>query len=104
MLRPIARTVFYPVPRVDSVLVRMRRRAGRAGAAAASPALRALVAGAFAHRRKTAVGSLSLSGGAGSRSREQLREALRSVGHEPDVRAERLSAPDFRVLARELGL
>ena len=52
-----------------------------------SPALRALVAGAFAHRRKTLAGSLALAAGeAGAqsrqlalphRSREQLREALR---------------------------
>ena len=106
VLRPIARSVFYPVPRVDSVLVRMRRR--RAGAetesGAVSPALRALVAGAFAHRRKTAARSLALCGAAGSRSREQLREALQRVGHEADARAERLSPQDFRALARALGL
>src|SRR5437763_16705154 len=93
VLRAIARSVFYPVPRVDSVLVRMRRRGARRGteAGAASPALRALVAGAFAHRRKTAARSLALSGAAGSRSREELREALQRLGHEADVRAERLS-------------
>jgi 16S rRNA (adenine1518-N6/adenine1519-N6)-dimethyltransferase len=106
VLRPIARSVFYPVPRVDSVLVRMRRRGAGAGgeAGAASPALRALVAGAFAHRRKTAARSLALSGAAGSRSREQLRDALQRIGHEADARAERLSPEDFRALARALGL
>ena len=106
VLRPIARSVFYPVPRVDSVLVRMRRRppGADAEAGAASPALRALVAGAFAHRRKTAASSLALSGGARACSREQLREALQRIGHEADVRAERLSPQDFRALARTLGL
>ncbi len=104
VLRPIARSVFYPVPRVDSVLVRMRRRGARRGETAVTPALRALVSGAFAHRRKTLAGSLRLSGGAGSRSREQVREALQRIGHDAGVRAERLSPQDFRALARALEL
>jgi 16S rRNA (adenine1518-N6/adenine1519-N6)-dimethyltransferase len=104
VLRPIARSVFYPVPRVDLVLVRMRRRGARRGEAAVSSALRALVSGAFAHRRKTLAGSLRLSGGAGSRSREQVREALQRIGHDAGVRAERLSPQDFRALARALEL
>ena len=104
VLRPVARSVFYPVPRVDSVLVRMRRRGAPLGEASVSPALRALVSGAFAHRRKTLTGSLRLSGGAGSRSREQVREALQRIGHDAGVRAERLSPQDFRALARALEL
>jgi len=104
VLRPIARSVFYPVPRVDSVLVRMRRRGAGSEAGAAPPALRALVAGAFAHRRKTAARSLVLSGAAGLRSREQLRDAMQRIGHDADVRAERLSPQDFRALARALGM
>jgi len=109
VLRAIPRAVFRPVPNVDSVLVGMRRRAGTGEAV--SPALRALVAGAFAHRRKTLAGSLGLAGGESrshhplpQRSREQLREALVSLGHPPDVRAERLSPEDFRALARLLEL
>src|SRR5262249_9083153 len=58
VLRAIPRTVFQPVPNVDSVLVEMRRRGG---GGPASPGLRALVARAFAHRRKTLAGSLSLA-------------------------------------------
>jgi 16S rRNA (adenine1518-N6/adenine1519-N6)-dimethyltransferase len=110
--RAIPRTVFYPVPNVDSVLVSMSRRvpadaqgqeAGAEGSAL-SPGLHALVAGAFAHRRKTLVGSLALSGRAPGRSREQVREALERLGHPPDVRAERLAPEEFRALARILGL
>jgi len=126
VLRPIPRAVFHPVPNVDSVLVGMRRRADagegdgpgerpdageRAVPAPVSPALRALVAGAFAHRRKTLAGSLGLAGAGGSgsgslppRSREQLREALVHLGHPADARAERLSPEDFRALARLLEL
>jgi 16S rRNA (adenine1518-N6/adenine1519-N6)-dimethyltransferase len=104
VVRAIPRTVFYPVPNVDSVLVAMHRRPG---VAATSPALRALVGGSFAHRRKTLAGSLALadrSRSLPSRSREQVRAALSRLGHPADVRAERLSPEDFRGLARELGL
>jgi 16S rRNA (adenine1518-N6/adenine1519-N6)-dimethyltransferase len=110
VLRPIPRTVFHPVPNVDSVLVRMRRR--EPPTEDVSPALRALVAGAFAHRRKTLAGSLGLAAGASGsgplplppRSRERLREALVRLGHPADARAERLSPEDFRALARLLEL
>ena len=102
VLRAIPRSVFFPVPNVDSVLVGMRRREG--AAAATSPALRALVSGSFAHRRKTLSGSLGISGGAPGRSREQIRQALLALGHPPDVRAERLAPEDFRALAGRLGL
>ena len=112
VLRTIPRTVFTPVPNVDSVLVGMRRRrdgaaapAARASATSASAdGLRALVSGAFAHRRKTLAGSLALSGGAPGRSREQVRGALERLGHPPDARAERLTPADFRELARLLEL
>ncbi len=106
VLRAIPRTVFHPVPNVDSVLVGMRRRAagGVGGAAPVTPALRRLVAGAFAHRRKTLAGSVALAGGAPGRSREELRGALEQLGHTPDARAERLSPCDFRALAALLGL
>ncbi|HTD08916.1 MAG TPA: 16S rRNA (adenine(1518)-N(6)/adenine(1519)-N(6))-dimethyltransferase RsmA [Solirubrobacteraceae bacterium] len=120
VVRAIPRTVFHPVPNVDSVLVRLRRRAD---CRVVSPALRALVAGGFAHRRKTLAGSLGLAGaGVGARparvgargatgsaggvprSREQIREALVSLGHPADARAERLSPEDFLALAGLLEL
>jgi 16S rRNA (adenine1518-N6/adenine1519-N6)-dimethyltransferase len=99
VLRSIPRTVFHPVPNVDSVLVGLRRREQ-----AATKALRGLVNGAFAHRRKTLVGSLALSGRGGERSREEVRQALEHLGHPADVRAERLSPEDFRALAKALEL
>jgi 16S rRNA (adenine1518-N6/adenine1519-N6)-dimethyltransferase len=101
VLRSIPRTVFHPVPNVDSVLVGMRRREP-----AATAALRGLVNDAFAHRRKTLVGSLALSGrGSGFQprpSREQVRQALEQLGHPADVRAERLAPEDFRALGKAL--
>ena len=90
VLRPIARTVFFPVPNVDSALVELSR------VAPAAPAqLREFVQGAFAHRRKAAARSLSLSLGL---ERERVREALVSMGHPADERAERLTPGEFQAL------
>src|SRR5436305_364626 len=86
VLRPISRTVFRPVPNVDSVLVGLQRVAP-----AAPPDVRALVHAAFAHRRKTLAGSLALASQAGADVRRRAREALIGLGHAADERAERLS-------------
>jgi 16S rRNA (adenine1518-N6/adenine1519-N6)-dimethyltransferase len=132
VLRTVSRSVFVPVPNVDSVLVQLVRRDGAGedngegngegeGAAvshaAVSQGLRALVRDAFAHRRKTLAGSLALvdaAAGAGAgvsagadaalRSRERVRAALVELGKPADVRAERLSPSDFRALSKALGL
>jgi 16S rRNA (adenine1518-N6/adenine1519-N6)-dimethyltransferase len=101
VLRAIPRAVFHPLPNVDSVLLGMHRRAS--SVASYEPGLRELVAGAFAHRRKTLVGSLALSRPMSAPAREQLRAALIGLGHPPDVRAERVSPEEFRALARVLA-
>jgi 16S rRNA (adenine1518-N6/adenine1519-N6)-dimethyltransferase len=97
VLRPVARTVFRPVPNVDSVLVGLRRHGG-----SVDPALRTLVHQAFAHRRKALAGSLALAPGAGSDVRDRARAALVELGHPADERAERLSPAEFRELAARL--
>jgi 16S rRNA (adenine1518-N6/adenine1519-N6)-dimethyltransferase len=99
VVRAIPRTVFQPVPNVDSVLVAVTRTGETPPVA-----LRRLVSGAFAHRRKALARSVLLSGAAGGNSREQVRAALVELGHREDVRAERLSPEDFRRLAAALGL
>lgn len=109
VLRTIPRSVFRPVPKVDSVLVEMRRKGP-----AAEEGLRHLVRAAFAHRRKALRRSVSMAWegttrGAARRegpegaeeapmSRERIEAALREMGLAEDVRAERLSAEEFRVL------
>jgi 16S rRNA (adenine1518-N6/adenine1519-N6)-dimethyltransferase len=95
--RAIARTVFHPVPNVDSVLVVLERTGP-----AAPPALRRLVQEAFAHRRKALARSLSLAPGASRDVRDRARVALGRLGLPPDVRAERLAPEDFRGLHEEL--
>lgn len=94
VLRAVSRTVFRPVPNVDSVLLALRRRG-----AVASPSVRRLVRGGFAHRRKSLASSLALAPSAPVAIRERTRAALKQLDHRPDERAERLSPEEFRNLA-----
>ncbi len=97
--RAVSRSVFHPVPNVDSVLVVLQRHSP-----APPPAVRAIVRQAFAHRRKALAGSLALAAGAPDGIRERTREALVALGHPADARAERLSPADFAALAKALQL
>jgi 16S rRNA (adenine1518-N6/adenine1519-N6)-dimethyltransferase len=97
VLRPVSRTVFHPVPNVDSVLVGLTRRGP-----APEPALRALVQRGFAHRRKALARSLSLAPGAEPGVRERARAALEAIGRPADARAEQLAPDEWRALHAEL--
>jgi 16S rRNA (adenine1518-N6/adenine1519-N6)-dimethyltransferase len=98
VLRPVSRSVFRPVPNVDSVLLGLRRFAP-----AAEPAVVAVVHAAFAHRRKALPRSLALAGGFPADVRERARAALLELGHPADERAERLGPAEFRELARRIA-
>ena len=96
-LRNVSRTVFHPVPNVDSVLVGLTRRGP-----APEPSLRALVQQAFAHRRKALARSLSLAPDAPAGIRDRARAALEAIGKPADARAEQLAPADWRALHAEL--
>jgi 16S rRNA (adenine1518-N6/adenine1519-N6)-dimethyltransferase len=93
VIRPVSRNVFFPVPNVDSVLVRLHRRGP-----AATQAVRRLVQAGFAHRRKALARSLALAGG----SRERARAALTAMGKPADARAETLAPEEWVELERRL--
>lgn len=97
VLRPVARTVFHPMPNVDSVLVGLTRRGP-----APEPGLRALVQQGFAHRRKALARSLSLAPGADRDVRERVRAALEAMGRPADARAEQLAPEEWRELHARL--
>jgi 16S rRNA (adenine1518-N6/adenine1519-N6)-dimethyltransferase len=93
--RPVPPSVFRPRPRVESALVAFER------IDAPSPAnVRSVVEAAFAHRRKTLANSVALVGLA---SRNRVEEALGSLGHAPNVRAQELSPEAFVTLADRLS-
>jgi 16S rRNA (adenine1518-N6/adenine1519-N6)-dimethyltransferase len=97
VIRPVSRNVFFPVPNVDSVLLRLLRRGP-----APEPDLRALVQQGFAHRRKALARSLALAGGAPGETRERVRAALEALGKPADTRAEALAPAEWRELHERL--
>jgi len=98
VLRRVSRTVFRPVPHVDSVLIGLERHGLGADAA-----LRAFVHDAFAHRRKALARSLALARRGDEGIRDRTRAALLELGHPADVRAERLAPEELRELQRKLA-
>ena len=97
VIRPVSRNVFFPVPNVDSVLVRLLRTGSGAGGVPIS--LRALVQQGFAHRRKALARSVSLKGG----DRDAVRAALEAMGLPADARAEVLGPEQWRELHARLA-
>ena len=93
VLRGVARTVFHPVPNVDSVLVVLERTGP-----AADAHVRRVVRQAFAHRRKALPRSLGNAGG----DRAAAIAALERLGLAPTVRAEALTPAQLRDLAEAL--
>jgi 16S rRNA (adenine1518-N6/adenine1519-N6)-dimethyltransferase len=86
--------VFEPPPRVWSAVVEIkRRRIDREDYERAKP----LVLAAFKSRRKRLMNNLSMA------SREEALEALRSLGHGPNARAEELEPEEFVMLSRFLS-
>jgi 16S rRNA (adenine1518-N6/adenine1519-N6)-dimethyltransferase len=93
---PVARTCFHPPPNVDSALVALGRIRSWGSE---YRGVKRVVQGAFAHRRKTLVNSLELSGVA---ERAAGLAAIRTVGLPDDVRAEALEPSVFVDLAAAL--
>jgi 16S rRNA (adenine1518-N6/adenine1519-N6)-dimethyltransferase len=89
----VGRSVFWPVPNVDSALVRLVRRTPPASAPRED--VFACVDAAFAQRRKTL--RAALAGWAGSPARAE--EVLRAAGVDPGLRGERLGVEDFARIA-----
>jgi 16S rRNA (adenine1518-N6/adenine1519-N6)-dimethyltransferase len=94
LLRTVDPAVFTPRPRVESALLRLRRRGP-----APPPAVRELVRDGFAHRRKSLARSLEL---ASPGRLEPTRRALEAIGRPADARAETLTGEDFEALAAAL--
>ena len=87
-------SVFWPVPRVESLLVRLTRRP--APVEVSCPDLMRVVRAAFGQRRKTLRNALA----AGlERPPGEVDSAIRGASVSPDARAETLSLEDFARLA-----
>jgi 16S rRNA (adenine1518-N6/adenine1519-N6)-dimethyltransferase len=85
----VPRSVFWPVPNVDSGLVALRRRP--VPSTVPREQVFALIDAAFAQRRKTL--RAALAGWAGTAAIAE--RALRAAGVDPSARGEQLTAEDF---------
>ena len=94
----IGRSVFWPVPNVDSALVELTRRDPPVTTASREQVFTVINA-AFAHRRKTM--RQALAGLAGSPHCAQ--QALRAAGIDPSIRGENLDVQAFAALAESLN-
>ena len=97
----VSRSVFVPVPNVDSTLVAFARRAEWGELAGTWPQTVATVRAAFAYRRKTVANSLATAGWRHDRAAVEV--ALQAAGIEPGARAESLPPEAFALLARVGG-
>lgn len=95
--RRLGRTIFHPVPNVESSLIALRRERPNP-----QPAVTQLVHDAFAHRRKPLAGSVAHARGKDARERERVADAMRRIGLDPKCRAEQLSPQRFAELAAAL--
>jgi len=90
----VPRTVFWPVPNVDSGLVAFARRPPPAADANREDVF-AVVDAAFSQRRKTLRAALARWAG----SAERAEEILRAAGVDPRARGESLTVADFARIA-----
>lgn len=100
---PVPRSVFWPVPNVDSALVSFTRHEPPSSSPQLRSAVFACVDAAFAQRRKTL--RAALAGWAGSAPRAE--DVLRAAGIDPRARGEQLGTAEFVALvqaAADLGL
>lgn len=93
----VGRSVFWPVPRVDSALVLMHRREVPLTSAPRERVF-AVIDAAFSQRRKALRGALAAVAG----SAANAEEALRSAGVEPLTRGEQLGIEAFARIAEAL--
>ena len=99
LLFGVPRGSFTPSPNVDSAVIQFAVRQTPAAEVRDEKTLFRLIRGAFEHRRKTLVNSVSA---AGVVSKQALTEALEKLSIPLTVRAEQLSLEQFAALADEL--
>lgn len=95
--RDVSRNMFYPMPNVDSAVVRIdvdRHKLDGENV----PLIHKLARSAFAMRRKTLANNLSVSFGI---TKQDATERIKSAGFAPLIRGEALSLDDFVKLSKE---
>jgi 16S rRNA (adenine1518-N6/adenine1519-N6)-dimethyltransferase len=97
VLRRVGPSVFWPEPKVESIVLRLDRRSPPV--ATPRPVLFQLVEEGFRQRRKTMASALVRLG----HGRDRVTAVMDRAGLDPRVRAETLGLEDFSRLAEALG-
>ena len=95
IIRHVSKRSFYPSPKVDSAIVRLKNK-GMPKIENPSPLLKRTIKAAFNTRRKNIKNSLLSAG------MLNVQEALEKIGMDSNVRGEKLSIQDFNKLACSL--
>ena len=96
----VPRNSFTPAPNVDSAVIQFKIRSSVAAEVGDEKLFFRLIRGAFEHRRKTLVNSVSASGVV---SKEKLTAALTELDIPLTIRAEQLTLEQFAALTDELA-
>ena len=94
----VGRRSFYPAPKVNSALVRLKVRENPKLDLSDYTHFRKTVKAAFSQRRKNIKNCL-LSGGF---TKENIQRAMNKLGFDENIRGEKLSIEDFGRLSEEL--
>lgn len=94
----VKRHLFYPVPHVDSAVIRIEKRDQPLIVSTKHELFITFVKGAFKQKRKTLVNNLHETFKVNKESIEQF---LMALGYAPNIRAEALSLEDFIYLVKE---
>lgn len=95
LIEAVPSSAFYPRPKVDSALVRLKIRENPVVELKNPKFFKRVIKAAFSMRRKTLVNSLAGSGF----SKDLTKKALDKLGFSENIRAENLSIIDFKNLS-----
>jgi len=91
---------FVPSPKVESSVVRIQLHEEKPCKPLSEDMFFRTIKAAFEQRRKTLPNALMA--GFGELSKEELTNAVTSLGHSPDIRGEKLTVKEFSTLSDEL--
>ena len=101
-LLAVSKRAFYPVPKVDSMVVEIDLEQPYPNQGVHNDHFRKVVRGAFAYRRKTIVNSMK--GCSPSWTSDMLMDGMKACGIDPKRRAETLNMDEFLCLTSALAI
>ena len=100
-LLTISKNSFYPKPKVDSCIIRMKLRKGPPVKVSNEKFLFSIIKAAFTHRRKTLVNALKSSPYLGLDSKD-IKKSLEDANLSLKIRPQELSLSEFAALSASL--